>query len=50
MALAHTVGGAVERAYRRSDLFNRRRRLMEASAKFCAAAAPAAGKVVPIRA
>lgn len=29
LALAHTVGGAVERAYRRSDLFEARRALME---------------------
>jgi hypothetical protein len=28
MALAHTVGRAVERSYQRSDLFERRRRLM----------------------
>ena len=30
LALAHTVGSAVERAYRRSDLFELRRQLMEA--------------------
>jgi len=28
MALAHTVGSAVENAYRRSDLFEKRRQLM----------------------
>ena len=28
MALAHTIGNAVERAYRRGDLFEKRRRLM----------------------
>jgi integrase len=48
MALAHTVSGKVEAAYRRGDLFQKRRQLSEAWAKFCAAA-PAAGKVVPIR-
>jgi integrase len=49
MALAHRVGTAVEQAYRRSDLFDRRRRLMDEWAKFCAAPAKA-GEVVPIRA
>lgn len=34
-ALAHTVGDAVERAYRRSDAFAKRRRLMEAWAGYC---------------
>jgi integrase len=33
-ALAHTVGTAVERAYKRTDLFERRRRLMEAWSDF----------------
>jgi integrase len=35
MALAHTVGDKVEAAYRRGDLFEKRRRLMEAWAEFC---------------
>jgi integrase len=35
MALAHAVGDKVEAAYRRSDLFDKRRRLMEAWAEFC---------------
>jgi integrase len=34
-ALAHAVGNAVERAYRRSDAFAKRRRLMEAWAGYC---------------
>jgi len=29
MALAHTVGNSVERAYRRGDLLEQRRRLMQ---------------------
>jgi hypothetical protein len=29
MALAHTVGDKVEAAYRRGDMFDRRRRLMQ---------------------
>jgi integrase len=35
MALAHTVGDKVEAAYRRGDLFERRRRIMAEWAKFC---------------
>lgn len=35
MALAHQVGSAVERAYRRGDSFAKRRDLMNAWAKFC---------------
>jgi integrase len=36
MALAHAVGDKVEEAYRRGDLFAKRRRMMEDWAKFCA--------------
>ena len=35
MALAHAVGDKVEAAYRRGDLFEKRRQLMEAWAIFC---------------
>jgi integrase len=35
MALAHSVGDKVEAAYRRGDLFEKRRRLMTQWAKFC---------------
>lgn len=35
MALAHTIGDAVEAAYRRGDLFDKRRALMNAWASFC---------------
>jgi integrase len=35
MALAHRVGDAVEQAYARGDLFDKRRRLMEDWAAFC---------------
>lgn len=34
MALAHTIGSGVEKAYRRGDMFNKRARLMEDWAKF----------------
>jgi integrase len=36
MALAHTVGDKVQAAYRRGDLFDKRRKLMEAWATYCA--------------
>ena len=36
LALAHTIEGKVEAAYRRGDLFERRRALMEDWAAFCA--------------
>jgi integrase len=49
MALAHVVGDRVEAAYRRGDLFQKRRQLAEAWAKFCATPS-SAGRVVPIRA
>jgi integrase len=35
MALAHTVGSDVERAYRRTDLLDRRRQLMDEWTAFC---------------
>jgi integrase len=50
MALAHAVGDKVEAAYRRGDLFEKRRQLAEAWAKFCAASPAPAGKVVSMRA
>jgi integrase len=34
-ALAHTIGNAVEAAYRRGDLFEKRRQLMKDWAAFC---------------
>jgi integrase len=49
LALAHSVGSQVERAYQRSDLFDRRRRLMQDWAEFCAAPAAASGEVVALR-
>ena len=36
MALAHTIENKVERAYRRGDLFDKRRSLMEEWAAYCA--------------
>jgi integrase len=48
MALAHAIPSAVEAAYRRGDLFEKRRRLMEAWADFCTNP-PAGGKVLSMR-
>jgi integrase len=47
-ALAHVVGDATERAYARGDLFEKRRRLMDAWAEFCGRPY-GAGEVVPLR-
>lgn len=46
-ALAHVVGDKVEAAYRRGDLFEKRRRLMDAWEQFCARPI-AAGAITPI--
>lgn len=47
-ALAHTVSSKVEAAYRRGDLFEKRRRLMDAWATFCTTPAPTGASVVPM--
>jgi integrase len=47
MALAHAIGSAVEAAYRRGDLFERRRKLMDAWAAYCDTAGTS--DVVPMR-
>ena len=49
MALAHRVGNAVELAYRRTDMFERRRRLMADWATFCETPTSSA-EVIRIRA
>jgi integrase len=49
MALAHTIENKVERAYRRGDLFDKRRRLMDDWAAYCASRGAAGAKVTPIR-
>lgn len=50
MALAHTVGDKVEAAYRRGDLFEKRRRLMDDWAGHCATIhAPPQDNVTPMR-
>jgi integrase len=47
MALAHRVGTQVELAYRRSDLFEKRQRLMDDWARYCAR--KLGGEVVQLR-
>ncbi|MES2443809.1 MAG: integrase arm-type DNA-binding domain-containing protein [Pseudomonadota bacterium] len=47
IALAHTIANKAEAAYRRGDLFEKRRKLMNAWAGFCGTGK--AAKVVPIR-
>jgi integrase len=42
MALAHTVGDKVEAAYRRGDLLQKRRQIMDAWARFCESKRPQA--------
>jgi integrase len=49
ISLAHAVGSKVEQAYRRSDLFDKRRKLMDAWSKYCATPAKPIGEVVSIR-
>lgn len=48
MALAHVVGDKVEAAYRRGDLFEKRRRLMADWERYCASK-KATAVVVPLR-
>ncbi len=49
-ALAHTVGDATERAYRRGDALEKRRKLMEAWAAFLAHGSAKRGNVTALRA
>jgi integrase len=49
MALAHAIGNAVEAAYRRGDLFEKRKRLMADWASYCASDSRREAEVVPIR-
>jgi integrase len=49
MALAHTLKDAVEKAYRRGDLFEKRARLMAEWATYCEGPASASGNITPMR-
>jgi integrase len=48
-ALAHAIPSAVEAAYRRTDLLDLRRRLLEAWSEFCTTEPVEHGKVVPMQ-
>jgi integrase len=48
-ALAHTISDKVDAAYQRGDLFEKRRRLMDAWAAYCAKPAPVGATVTPLR-
>ena len=47
-SLAHVIGGKMEQAYLRGDMFERRRRLMNEWVALCSKPAPA-GEVVPFQ-
>ena len=49
MALSHTIGNKAEAAYRRGDLFDKRRRLMADWATYCGTPVASADNVTPIR-
>lgn len=49
MALAHSIGNKAEAAYRRGDLFDKRRRLMSEWATYCASDGAIGASVTPIR-
>lgn len=49
MALAHTIENKAEAAYRRGDLFDKRRELMNDWAAFCSATAIAGASIIPFR-
>jgi integrase len=49
MALAHVIGNGVESAYRRGDLFEKRRQLMQDWSEYCGRPR-AEGDLVPLRA
>jgi integrase len=49
MALAHTIGDKVEAAYRRGELFDKRKRMMADWAAFCERPPAKGGAVVPLK-
>ena len=49
MALAHSIGNKAEAAYRRGDLFDKRRRFMAEWAAYCANESVLGKTVTPIR-
>ena len=49
LCLAHSIGSAVAQAYRRGDLFDKRRRLMNDWSRFCATAPVTQSAVIDLR-
>jgi hypothetical protein len=49
MALAHAIGNKAEAAYRRGDLFDKRRQLMTEWATYCNMPKAAMRKIVALR-
>jgi integrase len=49
MALAHVIEDKTEAAYRRGDLFDKRRQLMDAWGRYCTAPPAVVGVVTPMR-
>jgi integrase len=49
LALAHAIESKVEAAYRRGDLFEKRRRLMDAWSAFCSKPSQSTGNVASLR-
>jgi integrase len=49
MALGHAIANQVEAAYRRGDMLEKRRRLLDEWATFCGTVAPKGASVVPMR-
>ena len=49
MALAHAIPNGVEAAYRRGDLFDKRRGLMEEWGRFCSSPVAPEATVIPLR-
>jgi integrase len=50
LALSHTVSSSVERAYRRGDMLEKRRGMMQAWSNYCATPGAKGGNVVAMRA
>jgi integrase len=48
-ALAHTISDAVVRAYKRTDLFAKRKAVMDAWARYCTSPVAKSGVVLPMR-
>jgi integrase len=49
LALAHAIPDKTEAAYRRGDLFEKRRRLMQSWSDYCAKPSRSAGNVTALR-